>query len=90
MPRSESAKKRMRQNDKRNQYNQSWKTRARKARNRFEEAIEEDEDEETLEELARKAKSLLDKLSSKGVFHENKSARKKSQIDRKLNEAVNS
>lgn len=90
MPQTNSIKKRQRQNKKNNQYNSSWKTKARSAINDFEEALEEDEKEESLEELARKAKSLLDKLVSKGIFHENKSARKKSQIDQKLNRAINS
>lgn len=88
MPTTDSAKKRMRQNKRRRSRNRSWKTRVKTAQQRVEEALSEGEDEETVRELLNEAKSLLDRATSKGIYHENKSARLKSQLQGSVNEAL--
>lgn len=88
MATSKSAEKRARQNRKKRSYNNSWKTRFRNTRNELDEAIEQGEDEETVEELAREAKSIADKIASKGIIHENKAARWKSSVQKKVNDYV--
>lgn len=88
MPTTKSAEKRVRQNEKRRRRNRAWKTRAREARKKVLEAIENEEDADTVRELEREAVRLLDRAAGKGVFHENKSARLKSRLQKKVNEYV--
>ncbi|MFB6355902.1 MAG: 30S ribosomal protein S20 [bacterium] len=88
MPKQESAEKRNRQNKKRRAYNNSWKTRFRSQRNKLFNAIEEGADEDEVRALGQEVISILDKLESKGVFHQNKSARLKSRIQKRINKNV--
>ncbi len=88
MPNSSSAQKRLRQNQKRRARNRSWKSRARTARRRLLEALEEEADEDTLRERLRDVISLLDRLVSKGIFHANKAARWKSRLQKRVNRVL--
>ncbi len=81
MPTSKSAEKRVRQNEKRSQYNKRYRTTVKEARRELEEAVEEDAGEEKIDELRREAIGCVDKAANKGVIHRNKAARLKSQID---------
>ncbi len=82
MPTSKSAEKRIRQNEKKRQYNKQYRTTIKKARRELEEAVEAKADEEKIDELRREALGCVDKAANKGVIHRNKAARLKSQIDR--------
>lgn len=86
MATSKSAEKRARQNRKRRAHNNSWKTRFRNARRDLDEAIDAEEDEETVQELARKATGIADKMASRDIIHENKAARWKSRVQKKADQ----
>lgn len=85
MPTTDSAEKRVRQNEKKRRRNRSWKTQVRNDRKALEEAVENDED--NVEELLNQAISSVDRAVSKDVFHPNKGGRIKSQLHRLANEA---
>jgi len=88
MPTNPSTEKRLRQNEKHRRRNRTWKSRARTARRRLLEALENDADEETLRERHREVISLVDQLVSRGIFHRNKGARWKSRLHRRVNRAL--
>lgn len=88
MPTRDSVEKRTRQNAKRRAHNNTWKSRAKTARRRLLQALENDEDPETIRELHRETISLVDKLASKGIFHSNKAARWKSRLHGRVNRAL--
>ncbi|HLR25444.1 MAG TPA: 30S ribosomal protein S20 [Fodinibius sp.] len=81
MPQHKSAVKRVRQNEKRRQRNQpkrsKMKTLVKKALSTT--------DKEEAQDIAKDAISYLDKMSAKGMIHDNFAARKKSRIDQHLN-----
>jgi small subunit ribosomal protein S20 len=81
MPQHQSAKKRVRQNKKRRERNRTQRSKMRTLINNVMEAT----DKEEAQELFRKATSYLDKMSAKGILHENKAARKKSQMTKHIN-----
>lgn len=85
MPTSSSAEKRLRQNEKRRARNRRWKSRARTARRRLLEALDDGADDEILRERLGELISLLDRLVSRGIFHANKAARWKSRLQRRVN-----
>ncbi|MFP3854229.1 MAG: 30S ribosomal protein S20 [Anaerolineales bacterium] len=78
-----SAKKRIRQNEKRHQRNQTVRTRTRTFTKRARQAIEAGE-VEAAEKAVKDASSQLDKAVSKGVIHENNAARRKSRLMKQL------
>ncbi len=86
MPTTDSSEKRVRQNEKRRQRNQSWKSQVNNDRKALEDAVENAEDEETIRERLQKAVSSVDRAVSKGVYHSNKGGRLKSQLHRRVNE----
>jgi small subunit ribosomal protein S20 len=86
MPTTDSAEKRVRQNEKQRRRNRSWKTQVSNDRKAVEDAIENEEDEETVQERLNKAISSIDRAVSKGVYHVNKGGRLKSQLHRRVNE----
>jgi len=78
MPRHESAKKRLRQNEKRRQHNKSLKSRVRtKIKN-----LRAMEDESAARELLNEVKGELDRLAAKGIIHENRAANRKSKLEK--------
>ena len=76
MPQHKSAIKRVRQNEKRRQRNQSQLS---KMKTLIKKAMQTTEEEEA-EEAFRKASSYLDKMAAKGLVHDNYAARKKSKL----------
>ena len=81
MPQSQSAKKRMRQNEKRRARNKSKKSRVRTKMKQLR-ALE---DKEAAEELLDEVKGELDRLASKGIIHKNKAANYKSKLEKHVN-----
>ena len=88
MANTSSAKKRMRQNPKRQMRNKRIRTRARTFVKNAREAI--DGNPQTSEEAAAAALRELDKAASRGVIHRNNAARRKSRLMKHLNRAKNS
>jgi len=76
-----SAKKRIRQNEKRRQSNKYY---ARTTRNAVKKIREMDNKEEASGEL-QKVTALLDKLSKRNVIHKNKAANLKSKLTKQVN-----
>ncbi len=85
MPRTKSAAKRVRQNEKKRKRNKAVKSKTKNAKRRFFAAVEE-EDVEAAEERFREACGQLQKAVAKGVLHKNKVARDQSRMQRRLNE----
>lgn len=81
MPQHQSAVKRVRQNEKRRQRNQSqlskMKTLVKKTMNTTE--------KEEAEQAFKETSSYLDKMASKGLVHQNYAARKKSKLAQHVN-----
>ena len=84
MAQHKSAKKRIRQNDKKRIRNRHIRTTLRSALKRFEQTLEKQNAEE-LKVLLDKTISIVDTAASKGIIHKNKAARHVSQIRRKIN-----
>ncbi len=84
MAHHKSAKKRIRQNDKKRIRNRHIRTTLRSAMKRFEQTLEKQNAEE-LKALVNKTISIVDTAATKGVIHKNKAARHVSQIRRKIN-----
>lgn len=81
MPQHKSAIKRVRQNKKRRERNRSQRSKMRTLITKVMDAT----DKEEAQKLYKKATSYLDKMSSKGIIHENNAARKKSQMTKHIN-----
>mgnify|MGYP002760332380 FL=1 len=82
MPQHESAKKRMRQNKKRQHRNKSQKSRVRTKIKKLR-ALD---DPETARDLLNDVKGDLDRLAAKGVIHKNKAAKRKSKLEKYVDE----
>jgi small subunit ribosomal protein S20 len=87
MPNIQSAKKRMRQEEKRRARNKSVKSTVRTYVTRARAAIVTAADDPQTEEAIRAAVSELDSAVSKGVLHRNNAARRKSRLMARLNAA---
>ncbi|NGP75966.1 30S ribosomal protein S20 [Balneolaceae bacterium YR4-1] len=81
MPQHQSAIKRVRQNKKRREHNRAQRSKMRTLITN----VMDETDKEKAQELYKKATSYVDKMSSKGILHENKAARKKSQMSKHIN-----
>ena len=77
-------KKRVLTNEKRRQRNKSFRSATRTAIRKFREAVESG-DKAAAEAQLRVASRKLDKAVTKGVFHRNSAANKKSNMARALN-----
>ncbi|MBI4613162.1 MAG: 30S ribosomal protein S20 [Planctomycetes bacterium] len=86
MPHSVSAKKRVRQNEKRRLRNKAKKTRLKTETKKHLQALEEKKFDAAAKQLDLLYK-LYDKAAKTKVLHPNKAARLKSQCARKLNAA---
>lgn len=84
-----SARKRVRQTATRTLRNRIYKSRIRTMTRRFREALSEGDLQKAKEFLARVA-SIVDKAAKKGVIHPNFAARRKSRLQRRLNEVARS
>ncbi len=85
MPNLKSAKKRMRQAEKRRLRNKAIRSYVKTCIKKVLAAIEAREDRESLMAKVRIAQKAIDKAASKGVFHKNEAARKKSRLMAKVN-----
>lgn len=78
MPRHESAKKRMRQNEKRRKRNKSQKSRVRTKIKK----LRAMENKEEAQDLLNDIKGDLDRLAAKDIIHKNKAANRKSKLEK--------
>ncbi len=79
-----SAKKRIRQNEKRRERNKAYKSKMRTAIKKFLQAAEAKDVEKAIE-LHNEAVKIIAKLAQKGVIHKNQASRRISRITLKLN-----
>lgn len=79
MPNTASAKKRLRQNQKRRLHNRAVKSNMRGQLRRFREAVEAGDLEKAQAEL-RVAAKKLDRAASRNIIHKNTAARTKSRL----------
>jgi small subunit ribosomal protein S20 len=84
MPHTKSAKKRLRQNEKRRLHNRATKKAIKKQIKSFLEIVKTGTVEQVREEYNKTAKKL-DKAAAKRVINPNLAARKKSQLQQKVN-----
>lgn len=89
MANTKSAIKRMRTSEKRRLRNRSIISSVRTAIKKFERGLGQGEREQS-EALLRYALRKLDKAVTKGVLHRNTAARKKSRLQRRFNQYVQS
>lgn len=84
MANHKSAKKRIKQNEKRYQRNKAVRTETRTAIKKVRAAVAENTNDTALENL-HAAKSAIDKAAKKGVLHRNTAARKISRLTKLVN-----
>ncbi|GAK04155.1 SSU ribosomal protein S20p [Geomicrobium sp. JCM 19037] len=82
-----SAKKRILVNEQKRVKNQAFKSAMRTTIKEFDKKIESN-DVEGAKAVFLLAEQKVDKAANKGLIHKNKAARKKSQMERKLNAAA--
>jgi small subunit ribosomal protein S20 len=85
VPNTASARKRVRQNERRRALNR-WRTRRIKDQVKTFLAAVQERNVETAEAEFRKTASVLDRIAAKGTIHRNKAARSKQRLARRLNE----
>jgi len=85
MPNNASAKKRMRQEEKRRLHNRSVKSSVKTYITKARVTIDEGDSREEAQEAVRHAVSELDRAAKKGVLHRNNAARRKSRLMKRLN-----
>lgn len=83
MPNTRSAAKRMRVTAKRTERNRKVKSTVKTAIRRYEEALNTN-DAENAKTTLKRAQIAIDKAVTKGVWHKNKAARKKSRLAKRL------
>jgi small subunit ribosomal protein S20 len=81
MANHQSAKKRIRQSEKRRVHNKYY---AKSARNAIKQ-LRDTSEKEAAQELLPKVASLIDKLAKRNIIHKNKAANLKSKLTRKVN-----
>jgi small subunit ribosomal protein S20 len=79
MPNTASAKKRLRQNEKRRAHNRGLRSRMRTQLRRVREAVEAGDSEKAQAEF-RVASKRLDQAAAKNLIHKNAAARSKSRL----------
>ena len=84
MPNKKSAERRMRSSARRQEVNQSVKSRLKTLHKKVVVSLEE-KNEENAKSALRSATSALDKAVKRGVIHPNTAARKKSRLATKVN-----
>lgn len=87
MAHSLSAKKRIRQNARHRARNRFRKRQVHLAVRAFDESLRDGGEAQSVEAL-REAIKRIDKVSCKGTIHRNTAARRKSQLQRRLNAAL--
>ena len=86
MPNTSSAKKRLRQNEKRRLHNRSLRSRVRTQLRRVREAVEAGDKEKAQSEF-RVAVKRLDQAAAKNLIHKNAAARSKSRLNKLVKSA---
>jgi len=86
MPNTASAKKRLRQNEKRRQHNRGLRSRMRTQLRRVREAVESGDSEKAQSEF-RIATKRLDQAVAKSLIHKNAAARSKSRLSKMVKAA---
>lgn len=81
MPQHQSAKKRVRQSERRRLRNRNQRSKMRTLVKRLE--LEQDKEKATA--LLNQAKAILDRLATKGILHKNNAANKKSSLEKHVN-----
>lgn len=81
MPNTSSAKKRLRQNDKRRQHNRAAKSQMRTQIRKVREAVKAGNGDEANSEF-RVAQKQIDQAASKKLIHKNAAARTKSRLNK--------
>jgi len=84
MPHRASAKKRLRQNEKRRLRNRAVKSRLRTETRKFERALERGDVEEARAQLNLITK-LLHRAGARGILHPNTASRRQSKLQQRLN-----
>lgn len=87
MPIIKSAKKRMRQNERRNAQNRMRRSTLRTAIRRLREAIEAG-DRDTVQAQWVKTQGVIDRTARLGIIHPNAAARTKSRLARRIQRAT--
>lgn len=83
MANSLSAKKRARQQEKRRQHNASLRSRMRTHIKKVQKAVDAG-DRTAAAQALEKAVPVIDAMTNKGIVHQNKAARHKSRLNRKV------
>jgi len=84
VPNTKSAKKRVKQSEKRRSKNRGYMKRIKEVQKEIDKSIKANADKEQINQLLNKAFKVIDTAESKGVIHKNNAARKKSQLHRKV------
>ena len=87
MPRTKSAKKRMKRSRKQRVFNRAFKSKTKTLEKKALKFLEMGDVEKAKEAVAE-AIRYLDKAEERGIFHANNVARRKSRLQRKLNELL--
>ncbi len=85
MAHSLSAKKRIRQNEKRRMRNRARNSAVKTQIKKYLHVAKQTKDPENIEVELRLTQKRIDQLAAKGVIHKNTASRKKSQLARQLN-----
>ncbi len=85
MAHHKSAKKRIRQNEKRRLRNQSTRSKI----NTLSKKVLKSKDKEEAMKLLREAVAFIDKSAGKGILHKNTAARRKSRLTKYVNSLSN-
>ena len=89
MPNIKSAKKRLRQSEKRTFRNRAAKSQMKTAIKKVEDSIQKGE-EQTVRHALQEAISVINKTAQKGIIHDNKASRLTSSVTRKANARLSS
>lgn len=81
MPQHKSARKRVRQTERRNIRNRSARSKMRTMMKK----LHAMDDAQQAQSLLNEAKSYLDRMASKNIIHKNKAAHYKSQLEKHVN-----
>ncbi len=78
MPNTKSAKKKLRKDIKRTEWNKQYKNKVEFMMKK----LKKEKDSAKIDELVKKLYSIIDKAAKKNVFHKNKASRLKSNISK--------
>ncbi len=80
MANTKSAKKRIRQTQKRTFLNNGYRRAVKKAKKAIQKALQSKADKKQIQKLLQEFYSIVDKTAKRNIFHKNKAARLKSRI----------